>query len=366
MFVSDKIIFLELQKTASTHIRRALAATVEGQLKRRHSQAPEGLFDGRHVFWGSIRDPWGWYSSLWRYGCDRRGTVYGQVTRRRVLKDPRPSWLSAPRRALEVKMALLSRRRKLWLRLYKDASDPSAFREWLHMMHDPSYRYDFEPPSDAGNPEVWGGSSISDHAGLLTFRYMRIFCCRSGERATDIHVSCYRDLAEHERKTCFIDYFVRNERLEADLINNLRLSGITVTKKDEARLYVSPRTNASSHQIDIRTYYDEATARLVGERERPDRREIRLHISGPRGGHGPTVSISFVTERDPSAPPTAGRRSRAKSAAGSRCRDAGQWPELFPAARTPTASTRRRGRGRRAPSAPLSNRRSCCRVVPSR
>src|SRR5690349_15515950 len=44
MFVSDRIVFLELQKTGCTHIRNLLKEIVGGRLVMRHNQAPAELF----------------------------------------------------------------------------------------------------------------------------------------------------------------------------------------------------------------------------------------------------------------------------------------------------------------------------------
>src|SRR5690349_15399636 len=80
MFVSDRIVFLELQKTGCTHIRNLLKEIVGGRLVMRHNQAPADLFTGDRFFLGSVRDPWDWHVSLWAYCCDGRGDLYSNLS----------------------------------------------------------------------------------------------------------------------------------------------------------------------------------------------------------------------------------------------------------------------------------------------
>src|SRR5690606_10461451 len=82
MFVSDRIVFLELQKTGCTHIRNLLQELVGGELVGKHNRAGRELCSVDRFFLGSVRDPWEWYISLWAYGCDRKGVVFGTVTKR--------------------------------------------------------------------------------------------------------------------------------------------------------------------------------------------------------------------------------------------------------------------------------------------
>src|SRR6476619_6662167 len=80
MFISDRIVFLELQKTGCTHIRDLLRELVGGQLVGKHNQARRRLFIEGKSFLGSIRDPWDWHVSLWAFGCQGKGSVHISVT----------------------------------------------------------------------------------------------------------------------------------------------------------------------------------------------------------------------------------------------------------------------------------------------
>ena len=78
----------------------------------------------------------------------------------------------------------------------------------------------------------------------------------------------FEALAAYEEAHCFIDHFIRNERLESTLLQALDLSGVPVSDQDKAAVLSRPRTNASSRSHGPEYYYDSHTKRLVLERER--------------------------------------------------------------------------------------------------
>ena len=80
MFVTDKLIYLQMQKTACSHIAAMLAETVGGRKIGLHIPLPRRLHStDKHVV-GSIRNPWDWYVSQWSYGCAGRGALRNRLT----------------------------------------------------------------------------------------------------------------------------------------------------------------------------------------------------------------------------------------------------------------------------------------------
>jgi hypothetical protein len=260
MFVSDRIVFLELQKTGCTHIRNLLKELVGGELVGKHNQAGPDLFSGDRFFLGSVRDPWDWYISLWAFGCDHRGAVFGNVTKQGIKIKGR-GWRTKPYSAFrELLESRPNRNSEKWRRTYEDVSDASAFREWLHMMHDKEYL------PDVG--ESYSRSALGRVAGLLTYRYMRLFACRKGEPDGLDVFSTFGQLAEHERKHCFINHFVRNENLESDLLAALRQTGFKISGQTESEIVLRPKTNTSSRKYGPGYYHDRETEALIADRDR--------------------------------------------------------------------------------------------------
>ncbi|NNM01052.1 MAG: hypothetical protein HKO62_09900, partial [Gammaproteobacteria bacterium] len=165
MFVSDKVVFVELHKTGCTHIRNALLDLVGGQFNGKHNQVRADMLTPGRVFFGSVRNPWEWYVSLWAFGCDGKGAVHNRVTRRKSVELDWRSWARHPRSAAEAFLSSVTRDPRRWKRVYADSTDVGAFREWLAMMHDRRYRRDYV--------EGYGSSPISDVVGLLTYRYLK-------------------------------------------------------------------------------------------------------------------------------------------------------------------------------------------------
>jgi hypothetical protein len=260
MFVSDKIVFLELQKTGCTHIRNLLMEIVGGKFVERHIQAHPSLFTDGRFFLGSVRDPWEWHVSLWAYCCDGRGDLFGNVTTSGVRLRDR-GWRRHPFSIfIDVLNSRPNRHAEEWKRTLHDVNDPGAFRQWLYLLHDEEYS------PDVGD-RYWQ-FPLKRFAGLLTYRYLRVFTCRKGELGSLQAISTSDQLKEHDSRNGFIDYFIRNERLEADLLDALRLANIEVPQQRAADMASRPRTNASSRKKGSRFYYDAATEKLVGERDR--------------------------------------------------------------------------------------------------
>lgn len=259
MFVSDKIVFIELQKTGCTHIRNQLKELLGGEFVERHIQADPRLFTGNRYFLGSIRDPWNWHVSLWAYCCDGKGDFLSNVATTGIRIRDR-GWRIRP---YSLFIELLGSRpnwhAKQWKRTFRDVNDAGAFRQWLYMLHDETYW------ADVG--EGYWRCAMNRFAGLLTYRYMKLFTCKKGELGGLRTISTPEQLAEHERKNCFIDHFIRNESLESDLLAALKLTQIEIPRNATAEMMSRPRTNTSSKRHGSRYYYDTETEKLVGDRE---------------------------------------------------------------------------------------------------
>lgn len=276
MFVSDRIVFLELQKTGCTHIRNLLKELVGGELVGKHNQASPALFSGGRFFLGSVRNPWDWYISLWAYGCDRKGALFANLTQE-GLKIKGRGWRTNPYAALRGLLGSSpNRNAEAWKRVYADVNDAGAFREWLRMMHDWQYL-----------PEIGEGyrqSGLSRVTGLLTYRYMKLFACKEGEPDRAAALSTFDDLVEYERKHCFIDHFIRNENLESDLLAGLKLAEIGIPAETESNVVSRPKTNTSSRKRGTAYYYDSAAEALVADRDRLIVEKFGYHAPGSREG----------------------------------------------------------------------------------
>ncbi len=259
MFVSDTVVFVELHKTGGTHIRNALLDLVGGECIGKHNQIEGSMLGSGRVFLGSVRDPWEWYVSLWAFGCDGKGSVHNRVTRPGAPPWDWRGWLRHPRSAAAALRSALTRDPERWKRVYADPSDTGAFREWLAMMHDPRYRRDYV--------EGYGTSPVSDVVGLLTYRYLKLFCCPLELTPAMKALSSFPAVQRFEQEHCFIDHFIRNEQLEQDLLAALTSAAVRMPEENVRKFRSAPRTNVSSRNRRTGHYYDAASRQLVLERE---------------------------------------------------------------------------------------------------
>lgn len=266
MFVSESLVFTELHKTAGSHLLKLLSTYIGGQQIGKHNRIPEDL---RNKFvLGSIRNPWDWYVSLWGYGCDRQGSVYLQTTRKTSLNycfhqlpgEMGKSWPSINHVARQMSSDL-QKDNTAWQEAYADSADVEGFRRWIRMMFDPNRAMDIG--------EGYGFSPFSQHAGLLTYRFFKLFTAldkRIYDKSLD---TSYENLTRIWDKEGFVDAFVRQENLEEDFISSVTQAGIALSDSDKASILdgKNKKTNTSSRK-NFEHYYDEETARLIFDRER--------------------------------------------------------------------------------------------------
>lgn len=265
MFVSDSLIFVELHKTAGSHIGRCLNKILTGEQVGKHNVVPPELQD-RFIL-GSIRNPWDWYVSLWGYGCDRKGSAFSQTTRRysvnyywrQLNKEMGKNWLS-PAQYLRQLLADTAKPVALWNEVYADSSNPELFRKWLRLMLDTDRRFDIG--------EGYGFSPLSAHSGVLTYRYFKLFTNLGSDLYSLPDLADLSRLNEVWEQRAITNFVVRNEHLEADLIDALTCANIALT--DEQRLFIlqgkNEKTNTSSRKS-MDFYYDAESIALVKNKE---------------------------------------------------------------------------------------------------
>jgi hypothetical protein len=256
IYITDRIAYLRLQKTGSSHVLKALKMTCPGQEGEMHGRLPEPILHSDRIVAGSVRNPWDWYVSVWAYGCDGEGVVYNRLTGSRKLLGHgyRKSLLTGVSNFLHE----LRRSRRLWRETYTDSSSPVLFRRWLTALLDP------ERSRDIG--ENYGRSTLCRFAGLYTFRYCWLFH-RIVEHLYDGSINNQKDLSRIDKKQNIIQHMLRTEKLTDGILELLERAGINVDRETRKKIMEMNRTNPSSRLKDTAFYYDQRTADLVRERD---------------------------------------------------------------------------------------------------
>lgn len=282
MFINDRLIYLQMQKTGCTHIARLLAETVGGEQHGKHSKL---TFDpGDRVVIGSVRNPWDWYVSLWAFGCSGEGSVFDKTTRpartlKALARSVAPALPHPGRTVRSVRewRGMRERDYEKWRRLYGDPNDVRLFRQWIrHLL------------SDAGKADLIEGypqSGLSRFAGFMTYRFASMYSKLGAWTETGVHIDNADDLGAFWDAHAILDRIIFMESLEEDvafILSDLGYDGASVAAASQ------DRTNASAHR-DFAEYYDSETAQLVREQE--------TFIIDRYGYRGPNEAQAAATSR---------------------------------------------------------------------
>lgn len=257
MFINDKLIYLQLQKTACTHIARLLSSWMPG--KEVHKHSPLSSDPGRRMIVGSIRNPWDWYVSLWAFGCQQQGAIRNRlvapvpasmihILRRNIVHPGK--WLQSVRH-----ISLLARKDPaFWQALYASSDDPALFRQWLRNI--------FTEQGKLLQPGAYPFLPMNRFAGLMTFRFMRLFVDYRAWKSGAAEIRNPSDLEAFYQRNRIVERFIRMESLDRDIASLLQSLGVDVEEADlkQQKTNISKRRGAGF-------YYDEETVELVRSQE---------------------------------------------------------------------------------------------------
>lgn len=265
MFVADGLVYLELQKTGGSHICRLLEQYARGRPEGKHNRVIVNNASGYVI--GSIRNPWDWYVSLWAYGVSGRGAVQSRsVTgvdfdyyNRMLPKSMGKNWLT-PGEFITSLFHDVVKPVRQWREAYQDSSNPMLFRAWLKLLLDRQRRFDIG--------EGYGFSPLSAHAGLLTYRYFRLYTTGNSV-FRDRRLRHLDGIADYDRELNITRGMIRTETLEEDFIRVLGEAGCSLTGEQikAIRNKEVGKTNVSERKP-TQFYYDNEAIALVAQRER--------------------------------------------------------------------------------------------------
>lgn len=265
MVQTDRLLYIDLHKTGCSHIRRMLQIVVEGQLVGKHNRP--ALMPADRLIVGSVRNPWDWYVSLWAFGCARQGAVYNRTTRRftpwyysggLMATMYQRRWRVGP--ILRTVYSDLRKPVSTWRDLYSDVLDPGLFRVWLRLLLSAPRRFDLG--------EGFGFSNMSRYAGLMSYRYIKLFSRDISALFSPSFPRTPEELREFDAGQNALDTTIRAENLEDDLLSALERAGyhLSLEKVEQIRTAYLWKTNRSTHKRSS-YYYDRETSELVRERE---------------------------------------------------------------------------------------------------
>ena len=261
MLITDKIIYFELQKTASTFTRLVLAemyadnCTIVGKHNSLEKIPQDVLGDfSRKVKVGNIRNPWDWYVSLWSFGCKKRGGL-----RFRLINQEDSSFLSKKGIRGILKKRWKSEYpkldKKIWLSLYSDPYNYNNFNRWLELI------------LSVGNHNLGEGfktKKLSEFSGLLTYRYVKLY---TATPKLD-RIRSYEELKSYDSKENFINEIIKKETLLEDIERLAERLQFKQEKLIRIINQINSKPNASIREKDYRKYYTDESISMVKKYEK--------------------------------------------------------------------------------------------------
>lgn len=269
MFISDELIYIQMQKTASNHIVTLLSQLFEGQIIGKHNCASTEQIQTTPYFIASIRNPWDWYLSLWTFGVGGRGTVWERLTQKSLINLPKMLLIN-PKNGYQYYLNFLKKNTKKWQTVYQKNDDIAAFRQWLAWIHHIDNAYDLN--------EGYGDSNISHQVGFMTYRYLYL-CCgfnplpkqlntkQLNTEQLNTNLADFSVLKNFDKQHCYINDFIPLENLGATLIKVLEKIR-PLSDAEKSLIQNSEKTNTSSRPFPVGDYYNNQSIDLIANRDR--------------------------------------------------------------------------------------------------
>jgi hypothetical protein len=231
MFISDKIVFIHLQKTGGVHISQLFSLLICGEKITGHPPLEEAQRSKFII--GSIRNPWDWYVSLWAYGCKNKGSTKHNLTRQ--LNSSKidtmlgkgingyhpPAW-----QRWKIRRAEKNKNVQQWLECYQDSNDPEQFRQWLRLLLNSRHKRDIQ--------EGFALSPVSKDGGLLTYRHLVLQSTLGKKLYTDSSLQNYSKLKNAFHSNSLLNHTIRTEHITEDMlsiIDKIGVADITTAKE---------------------------------------------------------------------------------------------------------------------------------------
>lgn len=263
MIVHENFLYAALQKTGSTQIEMILKQNFPVTTFRNHAAAsPDQIEVATHRI-GSIRNPWEWYLSLWRFGAAGKGNLYkklchpdreerGQTRHMRGMGN-------APQSRDGVENEGESSRVEDWQRVYSDAESVEGFREWLRILHHPHHQSSLHLR--------WASLPIGAWIGFFTFRYLLVYTPKPKRWRTIRELDSPEAFSSFLAEACYITNWIRTEKLEDDLFGVLSEAGHPISSEMENQCRALPRAKETRKTKPLAAFYDDESRELVARRD---------------------------------------------------------------------------------------------------
>ena len=258
MFKCDQLIYIQMQKTACTHIASLLSHLFDGEQIGKHNAATIDQIKNTRYFISSIRNPWDWYLSLWTFGVQGKGAFMKRLTQKKNIIALFKLMFKNPKKNYHMVLIEILKDTALWNNVYDNIENIESFRRWLKLIHNPD--------NSRFLGEGYETTRITSFCGFMTYRYLYLCCKNVKELRIPGMISNYSDLVQFEKNNCYIDFFVRQESLEDTLCEAVEKVKV-FTQEEKEHIYGAKKTNASKRSFLLSEYYDDESIELIHNRD---------------------------------------------------------------------------------------------------
>ncbi len=245
MLETKSLVYFDLQKTGCTYLAKVLQEIL--QEKKIHYQK-HGIAFTLDTFENiknnkfsivTVRNPWDWYVSLWKYGCQESGGFFKYMKAHgfESLYD------------------------------FNNNKNIQAFQIWLKIVNDTKFIKQCLGAK-------YRKSGIFKFAGFYSFRYLSLIYFDFINEATNL--KSFDDLWEYDLKNNFVNAHLKTHNLEKDLIDFI--SSLPPNSKIFRKNYKNTiyriskkeinRSEAHKTRLEFVEYYDDEAKEIVIAREK--------------------------------------------------------------------------------------------------
>ena len=212
MYLNDKFLYIDLSKTGTVSVRNWLRDLEFTSVDETHHRKPTlAQIESSALIFGTVRDPWSYYLSLWTYGVARKNLsgMYLNLTRFRIHKSR--GWNLSRKSSLKsiaaYPMAAFREDYKSNLQLYADQTDTVAFGIWLKKILKPSTAVLFNGS--------YYGSGLHQVIGYYSYLYVLKYCMNE-QAFHSATLTSIDDVFKWDAQQCYVQKFLHTHRLEFD------------------------------------------------------------------------------------------------------------------------------------------------------
>lgn len=198
-----------MNKTGSVYVNNRLKSLNRDYYFKHHEIPSDKIIASNRIKFGTIRDPFSWYVSLWSYGClkNKKSGVYNNLTRSKFFKsignvDNKIKAITKKNLAF-INLNLMYNTKTL----YSDVTNPVLFRKWLKIIL-----------SDEFSPVVnypMYHSNLYKYGGLFTARMIKFYF--NNHKLNECKINLDKGLRFFLDHNCYIDDFLETNNLDSNL-----------------------------------------------------------------------------------------------------------------------------------------------------